>query len=256
MRARANEGEDGLEIIEARHIGPVRRLHHDHRQAKTARRRDFGIGRFAAAVLADEHIDLLAPHEIDFVVEAKGPARQNQTMVRQPRPRLRRIDAADEIIMRRRRFESRKLLASNRQKDLPRIFAESLRGGAGGFDLGPAIAFDRLPWRPAEQNEPNPRRAASSFRMRGHLLGKRMRRIDDEIGLRVAQISDQAVNAAETADTKSNRRKLRRQRAAGERQNRRDITFASQCFGEMPRFGRSAEDQYTQSVRHLVRLWL
>ncbi len=221
------------------------------RDAELSRRFDLGIGRITAAVLGDEDIDPFPCHQRDLIVEREGAARQHEAIVRQFGRRLRRIDAADEIMMDGGRLESRKLQTPDGEKHAARNLAERARRCRGIIDLAPAIAVTRHPRRSREESKRHAGFRASDFRMRRHLLGKRMRRIDDESDRFGLQIRGQPGNAAEAADAKGDRRQHWILGSPGERESWRDARVARKPLGKQPGLRRAAEDQYAQRTSHL-----
>ena len=108
-------------------IGRGRPAQHDNVDAERARRGDLAVGRGAAAVLGDDHIDAMLGQQRTIVGFAERAAAGDVADMRQRQRRIDRIDAADQIIVLRR-------IARTAQSRCGR--ARERRGAA--FDRAPA----------------------------------------------------------------------------------------------------------------------
>ena len=129
-------------------VGP---LHHHDRQAEIARRLDLGIGRRAAAVLADEEFDVFRAHQRFFVGEVEGAARQDQAMMRagrrcRPAARSRARDS-DAAARRRRRRVADAPASGTLARRSARAPAPPPPSSATSIQRSPLHA---PPWRPGE----------------------------------------------------------------------------------------------------------
>ena len=72
----------------------MRTRNHHNRNSKTARSFDFRVGRRAARILGDEHIDLLALEQHRLRLWIEGTAPSQQLDVGRQRDIIRRVDRA------------------------------------------------------------------------------------------------------------------------------------------------------------------
>ena len=232
-----------IESLEGGEVSASRPLDHEDFEAKHARGIELGARRRAATVLRDEDFDACFAHQLNFVVERKRPAREQKPMIRQGRCRLRPVDGADEIVMLRRDLESGKLLAADGQKDAPWRWAEGMCGARCIRDYAPAIAGHGPPSRTCEDRERNLRLSRSRGCVGGHLLGKRMRGVDQHVDPICAQIGDKPFDAAEAADAVRHIRQLGTRRATGKRKDRSIARVDGESHRQRIRLRRAAEDQ-------------
>lgn len=190
----------------------------NHGQTKGAGRGDLGIGRLAAAVLGDDHIDLVSSQQRGFGFDGEGAAGEEILDRGRGQEWGDRVDAANEIVMLRGGIEVMGLLPTDREEDATGFRAKCCDGFLDRGDGRPAVAFDGVP---ANSFEPDQRRFGMirrTFGIGGNLPGERMRRVDQQVYSIGCKVVGQSFRAAEAAGTDGNRLGCRIDRAAGERQ--------------------------------------
>ena len=203
-----------------------RATHDDDGHAEAARRLDLGVSRRAAAVLGDEKLDALFAHQPLLVGERERAARQDQLRPGQGVDLGGAIDRANDVAMLRGASEGGELQAPLRQQDRAPFRSERIDRRLDRIDFDPVVARLAPPRRTREDEQRHARRRAGLRGIVGNLLGERMRRVDDRVDRVAGEIVAQALDAAEAADAARDRRRLRVFRAAGEREDRRDVFAA------------------------------
>ena len=145
-------------------------------------------------------VDAMALEQRAILCLAERPARGDVDRVRHGERRVDGIDAAHEIDMLRRRGEGAELLAPEREENAARRLAERFDRIFHRVDLGPDVAGDFSPWRPAQREQRDARGPRRLCGIGGDDGGVRMGRIDQRIDLLGAQIGCEPFGAAEAAD--------------------------------------------------------
>ncbi len=193
--------QDCVERHERRDAGTLRPRDHVDLDAECARRIELGARRFATTVLGDKNFDAFVSHQCLLIFERKWSPREYKFVVRQGRQWFRRVDGANEIIVLRRAFERRELLASNCEKDAPWFFTKRMRGAHRVGKGTPSITCAGRPGGAREYDQRRVRLPRGSEGILRNLLGERMRGVNQNIDCFRAQIVCQSRAAAKAADT-------------------------------------------------------
>ena len=229
-----------LDSPDGRHLRQGRAAQQDDGNAERPRRRHFAVGRGPTAVLGDDHVNRMGDQQCPIVGLAERSTTGDIGCVRYRKRRINRVDAAHEIMMLRRSREDSDLALAEREKDLPRRFAERFhcRRGIGNFD--PTVAGQPRPWRApeCEQRDAHGRRGGGC--VRGDDCGVGVRRVDERVDALVGEISRKSFDSAEAADPR--RRGLRGGRcgATGERDCYGEIDASDETFRQPSRFRSAA----------------
>ncbi len=218
--------------------------HHDL-EPKQARGLDLGIGRRAAAVLGDDSVDTVLPHQFDFALEREGATVENIFDIGKGERRIDGIDAAHKVEMLRRDLGMVGALPAGRQEDAARSRPKGCNRLRNiGHDM-PVVARFRQPFG-ADERKCRDTRASGGHRSIGrNAFGEGMGGIDQQAVAAFGQESRQAVGPAETADTDRNRLSGRGLRAAGKRQQDVELFARGKFRGQSARLAGAAEDQDT-----------
>ena len=219
--------------------GPV---DHDHRQAKPARRLQFGIGAGAAGVLGHDQFYPVGLHQGAVSGFGEGAAIDDDMGLRQGQGRLRRIDKAQQIVVMRHGREIGQMLATNGQHDAARGLVERGHGGGNVGDMLPGVAGFWGPGRAGEGEERDGLGCAGGDGVMAHLGGERVGRVDHMGDGFAPQVIAQALHAAETADALGQGLAQRALDPACKRE-RSLYPALGQGGAKLARFGRAAEDE-------------
>ena len=236
-------GERLFHGLDGRRRRQRRSPQHDHRQAQCVRGGDLAVRRTATAVLRDENVDALLSEQHLLIGLGERSASGYVTGARYGERRIDGIDAADEVMVLRCAGKRRKLLAAEREKDPSRCRSE------GGYrlhhigDLGPAVAGDLTPGRPAQGDKRNPHLRNRTDGVRGDVCCIRMRCIDQRIDPLRPQIIGKALDAAKSPDPHRNGLRDRRYGPAGKRENDCELRTSGEVLGQPPRFRCAAENK-------------
>ena len=226
-----------------RQAGGLRALDHDHLDSEPPRCLDLPIGRVTAAVLGDDHLDSMPLQHLQLIVQAERTPAVDVADVRHGQRRFDGIDAADPVMMLRRRVRLMRLLPASRKEDTQRLGAKCSDGLRNAMYGKPVIAFDRHPRRTAQRKGRN---SALSSRLRG--IGgdagrEGMGGIDHQIDLFIDDIAGKSLCAPETAAAHRNGLRRRIGGSSGKRQNNIEITARGKRPRQRSGLGRAAEDQ-------------
>lgn len=224
-------------------------LDYHHRQAKGPCGSDLAVGGRAAAVLADDHLDLPRAQELYLGCLIKGPARQQRFQLRQLQGRLDRIDAAHQILMLRRCLEGSRLLPADGQKHALWRCAKGRHGRLDRGDLLPPVARFGLPCRPLQSDQRHTGQPCGCRGVLRDLPGKGMGRIDQHVDGMLAEIGCQPLRTAEAARPGRGRQGQGIAGAPGERQGERDVAARRKLFGQLARFGRARQNEDVTRVQ-------
>lgn len=193
--------DQSINAFRPRCLRQGRTAEHDHLNAEFARGFDLGIGRGAATILANDHVNAVSFQHLPFGRSVERPASENIGRIRHREWGLDRIDTADEIAMLRRLLEGQKLLTAKRKEHTARRAAQGSDSFAAAVNQCPAVAGNRLPCRPSQRQQRHarkPRRCGSAGR---NLRRVGVRRIDYQIDAMFANIGGQPFRSAEAART-------------------------------------------------------
>lgn len=230
--------------------GLVRPFDHDHRQGKSSRRLDLGVGRQAAGILGNEDLDLFIRQQAFLGGAVEWSASPQEPQIGWQALWIGRLDHTGEIVVLRRGGKGMQLLAAEAEKDAARCRSERQSGSRRRWNDLPAIASLRIPWRTHEGGEWHAGAGAGEDGVRRHLIGIGMRRVDDRIDGVLAEEVDEAIDTAEAADSRRDRLRFGRGRPAGERERRFEARVAGKFLGKGGRFRRAAEDEDAKSLGH------
>jgi hypothetical protein len=216
-------------------------------KAQVSRGENLRSGRVSAAVLRDDDIDPRRAQELVLVVLREWSEPGDHLIGRQVRRDIGGLDRADEIGMLRGCLEGRELESPDREEDAARRGTDRLRRLGHVADLDPSVTGFPQPRRARHHDERNSGALRRGDGIARHLLGERMRGIDDEIDLLPGEKGHEPVDASKAADAKGHRRRERRLGPSGEGQQALDISAAGEKTGELARLGCSAEEKNSHS---------
>ncbi len=229
--------------LDRRTVGRGRPAQQHDVDAESARRGNLAVGRGTAAVLCDHYIDVVRVHECALVGFFERAAGGHVGRMRQRQARIDRIDAADEIMVLRRRGERREFVTPERNEDAASRFPQRLHRVGHASRLDPSIPRNRDPRRPADRHT---RHFGLSRRLYGVCCDDssvRMRCVDQRADVFSHEIVRKPRGAAEPAD--ANRHRLRRGRCSSAGERKRDVKPGApgQAAGQDPRFRGAAENK-------------
>ena len=210
-------------------------------QAEKACGKDLAIGRLAAGILADDHVDAVFAQKGDLCLHGEGTAGQQVFDARGAHRRIDRVDAAHEIMVLWRGVEKRRLLPADGKEDAARHIAQRCNGLGHGRNARPAVALRLAPADALQPQQRNAGRLARGAGVGGNLPGERVGGVDHEVDGHIAEISRKSVDAAEAAG--AHRHGLRRgiERAAGQRQRDGKIGSIGKTACQVARLGGAAQ---------------
>lgn len=224
-----------------------RARHHHHLDAEQARRLDLRIGGGAAAVLGNDDIDMMPPQQSAFAFQREGAAIEDVVDIRKPKRPFGGVDAADEIVMLRRRFRMVSALPARRQEDMAGRLAECRDGRRDALHVPPAIARQALPFGAAQSDRSERGGRGRDGGVFGNSFGERVRGVDQQPVAPGFQKVGQRHGTAETTNTDRNRLLGRFLGTSCQRQQNIAIITRRERFGEQARFARAAENQDAKS---------
>ena len=230
--------------------GLVRPFDHDHRQGKSSRRLDLGVGRQAAGILGNEDLDLFIRQQAFLGGAVEWSASLQEPQIGWQALWIGRLDHTGEIAMLRCGGKRVQLLAAEAEKDAARCRSERQSGRGRRWNDLPAIARLRAPGRTHERGERRAGASAGEDSVGRHLIGVGVRRIDHGIDSVLAEEASKTVDAAKAADACRDRLGFGRGCAAGEREGRLETRIAGKFLGKGGRFRRAAEDENAKSLDH------
>ncbi len=230
-----------LQRGDCRHARQRRTAQHDHWQAERAGGCNLAVGRFTAAVASDDDLDRVLRKECALIGFHEWAALDDVACVWQRERSVRRIDAANDIVMLRRRLERHELLAAERKKNAAWCGAQRLHGAFHVVDFGPTIAADARPGWAAQRKQLNICLFCGVCRVPGYLRRIRMGSVDQQVDAFAPQVVREPVCAAEAAHAHRHALRCRLFGAPGERELHGNMRALRQCAGKRPRFGRASE---------------
>ncbi len=235
--------ERSLHCFDHWQAGSLRALDHNHLDSELPCRLDLPVGRVTAAVLGDDHLDCVASQHLQLTLQAERTPAVDVADVRYRQRRLDGIDAADPVMMMRRRIRLMRLLPAGREEDTQRLGAKCSDGLRNAMYGKPVVAFDRHPRGTAQCKG---RHSALSGRL-GSIGGDAGREgmggIDHQIDLFIADIAGKPLCATETAAAHRNGLRRRIGSPAGKRQDSVEISARGKGCRQRAGLGRTAEDQ-------------
>ena len=199
---------------------------HDDRQAERAGGADLGIGRLAAAVLGDDHVDEVLAQKGDLVVDGEGAAGKQVVDRGRGEGWLDRIDAAHQIMMLRSGLEVEGLLPADGEEHAQRCASERGDRIRERGDARPAIARGRLPSGALEADERGAGLRGGALGIGRNLPGEGVGRVDQQVDAVALKKGRQSRGPTESAGAHRSGLRRRIGRPAGERQ--RDIEIGTQ----------------------------
>ena len=220
--------------------------HHHDRQSEIARSLDLGISGVAAGVPGNDDVDAMLHQHRAVAGEIERPARHDHLRILHRQRRARRIDQPDQIEMLRMRGEKLEMLPPDAEKYPTRCRTQgvSRRGDVVNFD--PAIGRRALPGCTLKRQQRHSGQSTGRNRVRAHLRCEWMGGIDHARDFLCADIIDQTIDAAKTADAPANRRRRRIFGTAGIGQDRIDTWILGDRRHQPVGVGGAAEDQDPQ----------
>lgn len=219
--------------------------HQDHRQPGFARRLDLGVGRRAAGVFRNDHVDPFGGEETGLGGLVERAALEDEAQTGREWRCVRGIDQPGDVVMLRRAGKGGKLKPSDAEEHAARgnIGGKEPRGGPGAVHLGPSVAVFLYPGRTQNRGERQADLRAGRDRICRDPRRERVRRIDDCIRGVLPDPARQALNAAKAADPQWQRLRSGRFCATGERQHGVEARISRDEPGKGRGFCRAAEDQ-------------
>ena len=231
---------DGLDRGGRRQRWPAQ--HYD-RKAQCLRGRDLPIGRGAAAVLCHDDFEPALGQQHALVGFAIGTATNEIIDMRQIERWIDRIDAANDIIVLRRRHERCEFLAAERKEYAMGCLAQRIHCGRHVIDLDPPVALHRHPRRPPQCKKANARQSRSMHAVCGVRGGLGMGRIDERFDALYRHITGEPLGAAEAADPYRYAHGRRRSGAAGEREGDHEVATTAQALRKLSRLPCAAQNE-------------
>ena len=216
---------------------------HDHRDCKRARGCNLGVARSSPAVLCHDHFDAVRFKQAPILGFAEWSARRHILGVRDRQRRRNGLDAAHEIKVLRRAFETADLLATEGKEYPPRLLPKRRDGCCRIGDLHPAIARGGGPRRSAHRYEWYPGCSSCPCRICRHHRRIRMGGVDKRIDAPGRQITGKPCTPAKAAAAQ--RRALMRGRAGstGERNGDGELGAAGKPLRQLSRLAGAAQNE-------------
>ena len=216
---------------------------HDDRDCERTRRRDLAVAGVPAAIFGDQNVDSAPLEQRAFILRAERAAHRQIFGTRQLEWRRNWIDAADDIVMLRRRHEGRELLATHCQKYAARQLSQLARGFRHCADLLPAVTFLLDPWRPTQHQEADIGEPRSLDRVARDLHGEGMGCVNERADALRCEIIGKPPCAAKPADAEWDRSADRRRGPARKRQGDGGALAIREALSEVPCFRCAAENE-------------
>lgn len=230
-----------LRGFDRRHGRQHRPAQHDDLNAMRSGRCDLAIGRFAAAVLDDDHFGPVRGEQGAFVSFREWSSGDDVMSMRHREWRFNRIDAADKIIVLRGSGECGDVLAADGEEHPARHVAESANDAADVIDLLPSVAGDGHPGRPPQREQGNSHSSRALSRMVRYDRRVGVGGIDQHIDALRTEIFSKSLDAAESTDPHGNGLSGWRRGAAGKRERHGHIGTTRNQAGQLPRFDGASE---------------
>lgn len=212
-------------------------------QPKGAGRIQFRPRSRTTAVLGDNHLHAVIAQQRHFTGQIKRPSPQQIIDLRQIQWRRHRINTTDQIAMVRGRQQGCQFLPPKGDKNSLWQRADLLKRGRQPVDNTPVIACTGLPRWSADCQMRQACLCGRRRRIYGHLLGKRMGCINQQVDLMVAQIAHQTRHTAEAAPARWHHLRQGVLGAARHRQGNRQMRLCRQCAGQLAGLCGTAQNQ-------------
>ena len=235
--------DNSLHGLDRWHCGEYRPTEHQDRKAQRSRGLDLAVGRSAAAVLGHDDFEPALGQQRALVGFAIGTATNEIIDMRQIERWIDRIDAANDIIVLRRRHERCEFLAAERKEYAMGCLAQRIHCGRHVIDLDPPVALDRHPRRPPQCKKANARQSRSMHAVCGDRAGVGMGRIDERFDALYRHITGEPLGAAEAADPYRYAHGGRRRGAAGERERDHEVATTAQALRKLSRLPCAAQNE-------------
>lgn len=235
--------ECSLDCFDRRQAGELGAFDHNHPDVELPRRFDLRIGRVAAAVLGNDHLDTMPEQHLQFVRQPERPPAMDIADVRRRQRRVDRIDAADPVVMMGRGVSTMRLLPAGRHEHSQGRNAECGYGLRDAMHRKPVIAGNRHPGRPPQGKGQN---AALSHSLRciDRDAGcERMGCVDHQIDGFLSEIAGQTFGATKAAAAHRDQLRGRIGGSAGQRQHDIEIGASGEYRREFTSLRRAAQDQ-------------
>ena len=239
---------DGLHGMDC---GRWRPPQHQHRNAQAARSSNLGIGRFAATVLGDDHIDGVRQQQLTFRLFREGTTVKQIIGKGDWQAWLDCVNASDEIAVLGCRTEGGDFLATDREEHTLGNRSQFSHALLGVGDFDPMVSWDGSPRRATQRDHRCMGQRGGIPRIDGYSRCIRMSGVDQGLNCMSSQVLREARNTAETASADRHRLNCRRGRAARQRYRHAQIAASRQARRQGPRPTRAAENQY--GWLHVVR---
>ncbi len=218
---------------------------HDYTDTQFTRRGDLAVRGAAAAVLCDHDLDAMLLHQRMVVDLIEWTATGHVSRLRQRQRRIDRIDAADQIKVRRRLVERRKLVATKCNKNAARCCAKRAHGLTYVAYFGPSVASGCDPRRSPQRQQRNAGLAGGLDGIVGYHTGVWVSGVDQKMDVLARQIVGEPHSAAEATTAHRHCLACRRGSATGERQGHGEVAPACQPLRQQSRFRGAAENEDT-----------
>jgi len=238
-----DKAERFLDSINRSHIGRLLALDHDYRDVERTGSGDLAVGRSAAAVLGDDHLDPVLRQEAAFGGFLERAGSEDVARIGNVEGRYHRIDTADDVVMMWGALEMERLLSPDGQENAPRRFAECTGRIGDGTDAGPTIARLLFPRGTAQGKKRNAGFVRCNRRVVRNSRREGMRCVDQKLEILSLEETGKPLAATETAAAHRNRLGHGLRRPSGEREQQIAIRATCQGGGQLPRFRGAAEDQ-------------
>lgn len=215
---------------------------HDHRQAKTARRGDLGVGRRAACIFGNNKVDVVVLHQPAVRRFIERASVQDHMGVGQGKRSGRRVHQTQQVEMLRSRSEISQMHTSDGQHDAT---GRPIERGDRSLHIGnmlPAVSVCGGPGWTRQRDQWHICGRAGGNGISAHLCGERVGRIDDMRDTFLSQVRAQPGHAAKAANALRQRLTFRPCHAPGKRYRALQSGGGSH-LGKGGRFGCAAKDQ-------------
>lgn len=224
-----------------------RTVDHQNRQAKLARRQYLGLCPATTGIFGHHQFDIMVLQQSGIPSNSKRPARDYDTVMRQWRRHIGRIDQPQQILMLWTGAELSQMHAPNSQHN-PLCRPRKRRDSRGNIaDILPIISCFLAPRRARQSQQPGRSSSTGHHRIFTHLGRKRMRSVNHMGDFVIPEILRQTANAPKAADPTRDRLLFQTLHTAGIRQGRRHTLFGNRT-GQ--RTGLEGAPQNKQVRRH------
>lgn len=236
-------------VADRRNVGRLSALDHHHLDPELSRRRYLAKGGRAAAVLGNDGVDPVAFEQFRFIPLGKRAGGENGGSIGQVERRRYRVDAAYDVAVLRRFLEMEGLLPADREEDTARRLSKGGDRLGDTVDASPAITGAGLPVGAAEREDWRTRYSSRSGGVLRDPRSEGVRRVYEEGDALVQQECGESLRPPEAAYACRKRLRAGFGRAAGKGDRSVVARIGGKVLRELPRLGRSAEDQNARLAR-------